>query len=91
MPTTGFPDKEIHRFCVRCKRWHMPDDGIDYVLPRVHSGVTAVGHVVAGTRQSIQFMCSRCVRARRRNRTAAVVVLAVLLLAALTLRWFMGA
>jgi hypothetical protein len=88
MPIEGFPDPQIHRICVRCRKWFWPDEGVDYVLPRARPAGVQLAREIAGIQAPVRFMCKGCARARRRVRIVIFGTLLSLILALLVLKWF---
>jgi hypothetical protein len=84
-----FPDIAVHRICVRCQQWCWPNEGRDYVLPRVSPLAGAA--TLAGIEQPTHFMCFACRRKRVVLRIWVLVVLAVLVGLAIVYRQFAGA
>lgn len=74
MPIEGLPDPEQHRLCVRCGRWHHPDEGSE-----IDVRSTAPGRILP----VIRFVCRR---RRLRIRIILFGSLALLLLLALLAR-----
>ena len=92
MPIEGFPDPQRHKLCIRCHRWHDPDDGV-MLYPEAAGplqGLRTAAAEAAGDESAMRFMCYRCIRIRRYTKAAvfgafALVVLLVFLLRAIGL------
>ena len=89
MPIEGFPDPQRHKLCVRCHKWHNPDEGV-MLHPETCSRLKRLriaAAQLAGDESAMRFMCHRCIRIRRYTKAAifgafAIVVLLVFLLRA---------
>jgi hypothetical protein len=67
MPIDGFPDAARHKLCLRCQKWHEPDEGV-VVYPEASgplSGMRRTAAVLAGDESAMKFMCHRCIRIRK--------------------------
>jgi hypothetical protein len=87
MPVEGLPDAARHKLCLRCRKWHEPDEGI-MVYPEATgplSGMRRAAAVLAGDESAMRFMCHHCLRVRKYTKAAifgafGLIVLLVFLL-----------
>ena len=87
MPIAGFPDKDRHRLCIRCRKWHEPNEG-EMVYPEAtgpFSGIKRNAAILAEDESALRFMCYRCMRVRRHTKAIifgsfAFVILLILVL-----------
>ena len=84
------PVRGVHRFCVRCRKWHEASEGRYYVLPRVRHMAIEAGRALAGIEEPVRFMCHSCARRRVRMRLwllgGLLLLLAIALIVRLVLR-----
>ncbi len=78
MPVEGTPDPQQHRLCLRCARWHRPEEGS--MIVRGASGV--VGAIAArlraaGADKPPRFICSDCQYTLRTRNTLGWLFVAV--------------
>jgi hypothetical protein len=67
MPVEGFPDRDIHKICLRCHKWHEPAEGV-MVWPPITGPFTALRSMTARLAEGEggkRFICHRCRRIRR--------------------------
>jgi hypothetical protein len=87
MLTEGFPDRERHRICYRCRKWHEPDEG-KLVYPEASgpfSSLRRMAEVLADDESKMRFICFRCIKIRRYTKwvlfgSLAILVVVILLL-----------
>lgn len=81
MPVEGIPDRDYHRHCLRCHRWHEPEEGTMIRPPASGSfgALRQYGEIVKFGQPVYRFMCHRCRRTRRRLEIFAFVILAILI------------
>ncbi|MCY2929526.1 MAG: hypothetical protein NTV86_08535 [Planctomycetota bacterium] len=79
MPVVGFPDRDRHKLCHRCHKWHEEHEGT-MVYPEARgpiSGLFRAAAVIAGCEDKMRFICHRCRRVRRNIKLAiAIAILA---------------
>jgi len=67
MPVEGIPDREHHRFCFYCHKWHYPEEGT-LVVPEATgplSAMRSLGAAITRNESALRFVCFRCQRRRR--------------------------
>ena len=92
MPIEGPPDPEVHRLCIRCKKWHHPAEG-RMLGPPSDAGATndPISSLVVGLRRLIvgpgkpRFICSRCYKIRKYTQLTVFVIFLVLVAAVLVM------
>lgn len=90
MPVEGFPDASRHRLCVRCKKWHEPDEGIlcqpeEQGTFEPFMAIFTAARAISGLKKEPRFICYRCLRVRRYIKVAIFGTLALLIALALVL------
>jgi len=77
MPSIAMPDPTRHKYCLRCKKWYEPKDGIPvpravpllfamFLLPPLaHFIVKKVKAMLSP--ESCLFMCNECYSSKRRR------------------------
>ena len=81
MPVEGFPDKDHHRFCFKCRKWFDPDEGREMAPTRIRPPGFEFARELSGYTRSDQFICESCFQSRRKFRftlTAIAIVIALL-------------
>jgi hypothetical protein len=73
------PDREVHCLCVRCHKWHWPDEVRPFALPRHRPFGLQTARVIAGIDEPVRFMCHACYRRRFLLRAWGLGILAVLI------------
>ncbi|MBI1374833.1 MAG: hypothetical protein GC159_19110 [Phycisphaera sp.] len=93
MPIDGFPDNEMHCFCMDCHQWHEPAEGRIIALEGDNvanadpiNAVSALGRVLSGIGNSKQFICYACIQRRRRRRATIITVLGLAIVVAVIWR-----
>ena len=89
MPIQGIPDREKHRLCLRCHKWHDPSEG-EMVRPQASGplgGMFQAARQVSGLDTEQRFICHRCKRIRRVTKLAIWGLLAALLVLVFVLDW----
>ncbi len=91
MPIDGFPDKQRHKLCIRCRRWHEPHEGklIFPDQPGPFGRLRRTACMLAEDESAMRFMCLRCLRVRRYTKAIIFATFALLVLLALLLK-FLG-
>lgn len=89
--TNEIPGRNLHRLCVRCRKWHRPGEGRDYVLPRVRPWASEIGRAMAGIGAPSRFMCAACDAKRVALRRWLFGILAALVALVVALRMIVGA
>jgi hypothetical protein len=84
------PDTNIHRLCIRCRRWHWPEEGRDYVVPRIRPFAVDLGRAIAGIEDPVRFMCKACDHKRWWMRAWFLIVATGVGTAAIVLQWAAG-
>jgi hypothetical protein len=87
MPVEGIPDRDRHRLCIRCRKWHEQGEG-ELLYPEAAgpiSGMRRTAAVLADDESAMRFLCFRCMRVRRYTKailfgSLVFLVLLVLLL-----------
>lgn len=67
MPIEGIPNSSKHRFCRRCHKWFVPEEGATF-LPEAtgpRGSLQALRISAIGKASDFQFQCTRCTRVRR--------------------------
>ncbi|MBN2210001.1 MAG: hypothetical protein JW709_01280 [Sedimentisphaerales bacterium] len=96
MPIEGFPDANIHRICVRCKKWHEPAEGrtirpdtgsIGAMLSPLTAFVVGLRGLTVGPNKP-RFICFRCYKIRMYTRLSLFAIFAGVLVTILLLERF---
>ena len=89
MPVEGFPDASRHKLCLRCQKWHEPEEGVmvEREITGPFKAMRRTAATVAGLDPKWSFMCHRCLRIRRYTKAATFGTFAFLVVVALILGW----
>jgi hypothetical protein len=87
MPISGFPDRERHRFCIKCHQWCEPGEGRETTLTHP-SGFIPFDAMrdLAGVPPNARFVCDACSRRSRRRWRWMIVVLAAVVIVVVALK-----
>jgi hypothetical protein len=77
LPVTGYPDSSVHKLCIRCRKWHTPEEGVMIAARGSGFGADPITAVVSGLSHLLvpctreRFICHRC---RRIRATVSIVI-----------------
>lgn len=92
MPVDGIPDAAVHCLCIRCRRWHEPQEGVRLRSTRaggILGAVSSFGILVSGVASEAakpRFLCHGCRRKRFRWRVVLFAIGVAAVVAAILLR-----
>jgi hypothetical protein len=92
LPVTGIPDRDKHKLCIRCHKWHEPTEGqMTYPADTggqfspIFDAARRISDGISGDTSAMKFICNRCVRMRRIRWGILVGILVALCLLAVIL------